>query len=433
MAIDPTYGMQLQQNNLRMMSERQQLQNAQLQRHAQIQKQVDPVRDAAINAYDEVLKNGGSVDAANAAGQKALDEGLAPLRSGGELSDEEKRQLRTKFDYMPMKAAALSYKDKLAQEEKQAADARAERHLEQEDKRLDTTLATDKSKGWQILTDPTNNKQYRYNPGTLEATTLTGEPYKPGGAQKIGGGNQVEMSDDAANLVAEQVLAGNHMAMTGLARSAANIAKVNNAIAKMAKERGMSGAEIAGKQAEFSGMLASERAIGTRTANMNIAANEVKNMAPLALDLSEKVDRTKFPTLNAILLAGERGTGGVDVVRFAQATNALVYMYAKFLNPNGIPTDADKARATDILSTAWAKGQFKGAVDQIQKEIQVGQTGLSQSKQEVSDQFKDANTRGPKAAAGQDKSASDVAAAYKAGKMSRDEAAKILRDNGWAQ
>src|SRR6185437_10078339 len=120
LAIDPSTGLKLQQNSLTMMSERAQLQNAQLKRHGLIQEMIDPVRDSALNAYDDVLKKGGSAEEANAAGQKALDDGLAPIRNGGQLSDAEKAQLRTKFDYLPMKSAALSYKDRATLERQDA-------------------------------------------------------------------------------------------------------------------------------------------------------------------------------------------------------------------------------------------------------------------------------------------------------------------------
>lgn len=191
------------------------------------------------------------------------------------------------------------------------------------------------------------------------------------------------ISDDAADLAAERVLAGDERATTGMARSNANITKVTNSIVKLARERGMSGADIASKVAEFQGTMAGERTLGTRTANMEVAANEVKNMAPLALAASKQVDRTKYPRLNQILLAAEQGTGDENVVRFGLAANSLIYTYAKFLNPTGIPTDADKARATDILSTAWTEGQFEAAVDQIKREIQSGQGAIKATRDEL--------------------------------------------------
>lgn len=44
-------------------------------------------------------------------------------------------------------------------------------------------------RGWQPMTDPTNNNMpYRFNLGTGEAFDFQGNPYVPGGAQKLGGG-----------------------------------------------------------------------------------------------------------------------------------------------------------------------------------------------------------------------------------------------------
>lgn len=305
--------------------------------------------------------------------------------------------------------------------------------------RLATLLEQDEARKWsqpaEVMADDGKGGQKQV---LAQQNKITGEwvtadenrtPLKV--SKKLSTSEQSVISDDAAKLVAEGVLAGNHQAMTGMARSQANITKVNDWIAKLAKERGMSGADIAAKQAEFSGELASERALGTRTANMEIAANEVKNMAPLALSLSDKVDRSQYPTLNSAILAAERGTGGEDVVRFGLATNSLIYMYAKFLNPNGIPTDADKARATDILSTAWAKGQFKAAVHQIEKEIEVGQAGLKTTRGEVNSKISGKKPEGEaphKSSAADYATADDVLRAVDERKLDPEKAKQILID-----
>src|SRR6185312_11231218 len=240
--------------------------------------------------------------------------------------------------------------------------------------RLDALRAREDAK-WTLMTgvgDDGKPQQFWVNPSERKIEDMNRQPvnYTPTNLTKAASGAAI--SDDAADFIADGLLAGNRQAATGLARNAANMAKVDEALTRKAKEKGVSGADLAAIQAEFQGNTAGERAVGTRTANMEIAANEVKNMAPLALMASEKVDRTQYPTLNSVILAAEKGSGDEDVVRFGLAANSLIYMYAKFLNPNGIPTDADKAKAADILSTAWAKGQFRSAVDQIQQEIKVG-------------------------------------------------------------
>lgn len=191
------------------------------------------------------------------------------------------------------------------------------------------------------------------------------------------------ISDAAAEFIAGRVLAGDERATVGMARSNVNMTKVSDAMVKLAKEQNVSPAELAIHIAEFQGAVAGERALGVRTTNMEVPANEVKAMAPIALTASERVDRTEYPTLNSILIAAARGTGDENVVRFAQATNALIYSYSKFLSPTGIPTDSDKARATDILSTAWTQGQFRAAIDQIiNQEIPTGRKAIQDTRQE---------------------------------------------------
>lgn len=192
------------------------------------------------------------------------------------------------------------------------------------------------------------------------------------------------ISDDAANLVADEFIGGNRQSIAGYGRSPANQAKLQNAIAQRAKDLHLSGPMINALQAVYSGEVQGQRTLGTRAANMEVAANEVGLMAPLALEASAKVDRTQYPSLNAVILDAERGKGDENVVQFGLAANSLIYTYAKFLNPTGIPTDSDKARAADILNTAWSKGQFSAAIDQIKREIASGQAAISSTKGEIS-------------------------------------------------
>ena len=194
------------------------------------------------------------------------------------------------------------------------------------------------------------------------------------------------ITDEAAHFAAQRVWAGDEKALTGMARSSANITKVNNEIVAEGKRLGKSAEELAAKVAEFGGVVAGQRTLGTRAANMGVAANEVRVMAPVALDASSKVDRSRYSDLNAIIQSAERRTGDPNIIRFGLAANSLIYTYSKFLNPTGIPTDADKARATEILATAWSKGQFEAAIDQIvNKEIPSGLAAVRATRGELND------------------------------------------------
>jgi hypothetical protein len=193
------------------------------------------------------------------------------------------------------------------------------------------------------------------------------------------------ISDINADFTAERVLAGDERATVGMARSSANITKVTNHLVIKAKEMGISARELAVRIAEFSGLMASERTLGVRFANMEVAAKEVEQFAPLALQRSKDVDRTEYPDLNSIILAYEQKTGSPEVVLFGQAVNSMVYVYAKFLNPIGVLTDGDKAIAREILSKSWSEGQFEAQVKQIGMEIQFGQKAVAGVKQELRD------------------------------------------------
>jgi hypothetical protein len=191
------------------------------------------------------------------------------------------------------------------------------------------------------------------------------------------------ITEEEAEFIAGRVIVGERDAATGLARNAVNIQRVNAAIVKIAKEQGLKPGDISHRVAEFNGLMQSERTLGTRFTNMEIPAMEVHYMAPLALEASQLVDRTQYPNLNAIINAYLAGTGDENIVQFGQAAYSLMNTYAKFINPTGIPTDRDKERSTAILSDAWSKGQFKSAVEFMQREIESGRSAVQGVRQEL--------------------------------------------------
>ena len=177
---------------------------------------------------------------------------------------------------------------------------------------------------------------------------------------------------ETLSFMAQQVLAGDKSPYANIGRGAQgaeNLAALRKEVMTQARERGLGGADLAALNAEFSGLQAGERTLGTRTANVEMAASEAQQMMPIALAASARVDRTQYPTLNKIKLAVDKGVGDENVVRFNQANNALVNTYARAISPSGTPTVSDKEHAREILETAYSKGQYAAAVDQMQQEI----------------------------------------------------------------
>lgn len=214
-----------------------------------------------------------------------------------------------------------------------------------------------------------------------------------GQALKLASGNANTdnvLSDESANRMAQQYLAGDRQAIAGLGIGAAgnlNRVKVQNAVTAQAKDLNMSPEQTAAKLAEFSGLTSGERALGTRTANIGIASNEFLQMAPLGITASNNVNRTQYPNLNAIDLAVQKGTGDENTVRLAAATNSLVNIYARAINPSGVATDADKAHGRAILDKAFSQGQYAAAVNQMQLEINAALKAPGAVKQQMRSDF----------------------------------------------
>lgn len=402
MAIDPQAGMAFQQGILKTKDQQLQLMDDQIKISGSL---VSQVGEPAMIAYQDAIDKGLPEPDARRIGQATYTQGYEAVRQGGAVPKSIMDGVPSSFDPTRVRGNLMKYADIVkahqdAQRQARAdkAEDRHEKHDETMESIAEARLGESEAKGsrvgWEIqsATGPDGKPiSVRVNKDTGDVLPLKLPEGVTGLSKEPSAGSGAQISDDSADLIADEVLAGNRMALTGLARSPANISKVNDKIAEKAKAQGLTGADLAAAQASFASTMSGERAVGTRSANMEIAANEVKNMAPLALSASEKVDRTEYPTLNKIIQAAEKGTGDENVVRFGLAANSLVYTYAKFLNPNGIPTDADKAKAADILDTAWSKGQFSTAVDQIKKEIASGQSGVASTKQGLKDEISGKN------------------------------------------
>jgi len=178
------------------------------------------------------------------------------------------------------------------------------------------------------------------------------------------------ISDDAAKLIAEESLRGDWHGTVGMGRNQASMRKVAEWRGKLAKDQGLSGADLAANTAEFNGIMAAERVLGTRGAGIDLGISEAQKFAPMVLQLSDKIKNTgQFPTVNSMMLAIDKGTGGEDVVRLVDALNAYKMAYTQILTRGGMPTDDARRRSDEIIDKSWSNGQIHAAIDQLNKEM----------------------------------------------------------------
>jgi hypothetical protein len=180
------------------------------------------------------------------------------------------------------------------------------------------------------------------------------------------------LTTDEIKFMSRQYLSGDHSVMQNLGRGvqgSRNIVSLRKGIAEEAKAQGMSPEMVAIKSAEFMGLKAGERALGTRTANIEMAVVEADKLADLALTASEKFDRPQFTPLNRAIQMAEKGTGGTAIADFVAANTSFINVYARAINPTGATTVSDKEHARKMLDTADTKEQYRSVVAQLKKEM----------------------------------------------------------------
>jgi len=178
------------------------------------------------------------------------------------------------------------------------------------------------------------------------------------------------ISDADARMAADMALTtGNTSMMQSWGRSPDSRAKIFTALREGAQARGMSVEDISMREAEWAGVMQAERSLGVRTATLESANQEAKLFIPMVLEASADVNRTRYPSINTIMLAGETQTGDPKVVKLGVALNALKGAYSQVLTRTGQPTDQSRKKADDVLQAAWSKNQLSAAVQQLEAEI----------------------------------------------------------------
>jgi hypothetical protein len=143
-----------------------------------------------------------------------------------------------------------------------------------------------------------------------------------------------------------------------------------------------------------SGATAAERSLATQTAKMSTAANEANKMVDVVRGLSDKVDRTEFPTINAITNAVSKGTGGKEIVQLNASINALVNSYARAISPTGQPTVSDKNHAREVINSAYSTGQISAILDVMQQEMSIAREAAGTASTELKASRETARGRG---------------------------------------
>jgi len=327
--------------------------------------------EPSIVAYDQARQSGLPDDQARIKAQTVYTDNLKNVADSGMFSPQEIATMPTNFDPDRVRAGAIKYKDLLGLREKEKSDERA-------DKRLEASMEH-------------SDRQFAVSEARLSLAEKASARAEANAVGAPGG----KLDDDTTKVMAQQYLAGDTSVMTNLGRGrqgAENIVALRKEIVDQMKDAGMSGADVAAKIAEFGGIKAGERTLGTRTANVGMAVNEASQFADLALEASKEFPRTSFVPVNKAMVSYAENTGDPKVKAFGAANLSFINAYARAVSPTGTPTVSDKEHARDMLSTADGPEAYAAVMKQLQKEMKAANT----SPGTVRGEFREAVTKDSK-------------------------------------
>jgi hypothetical protein len=131
---------------------------------------------------------------------------------------------------------------------------------------------------------------------------------------------------------------------------------------------------------------AASKALAIQSAKILTAANEAKSMMKIVKTVSDKINRTEYPTINAIQNAVDKGTGGKEIVQLNAAINALVNAYARAINPTGVSTVRDKIHAREVINSNYANGQLDAILDIMNQEMELAQKSPGEASRQLKEQ-----------------------------------------------
>jgi len=200
-------------------------------------------------------------------------------------------------------------------------------------------------------------------------------------AKAAGKGAASQMSPEAKEIMARQMIAGNFTGYNSLGRTAQGLAvrnELNNMATEIAmKENGFTPAQAADhlnrQKQEFSarqiGLNTEARTAGQRETNLNLILRMTDAAIPAALEASEKVARTGWVPINRIIQKGEVITSNTELAQFGMANLQLAEAWARAMNPTGVMRESDRDMALNYLNTATSKETYAALVHQLQKQI----------------------------------------------------------------
>ncbi len=202
---------------------------------------------------------------------------------------------------------------------------------------------------------------------------------------------QGHLSEDALRRRAEQyVVAGDESVRRGMGGGVSgrvNLARLDDMITQVQKEQNVDPKEQAKRIAGFIGEKQYQRTSGGYAARVEVASNEVAQMAPLALESSEKLERIGggYVAVNEAIQRWQRGTSNLALTEFATNNFALMNAYVRAMNPTGVPRVQERveAHAEGLFKTATSQEAYRKMIETMLREVLASKRAVAATRSEA--------------------------------------------------
>lgn len=172
--------------------------------------------------------------------------------------------------------------------------------------------------------------------------------------------------------------------------------KIMNRATELAKETGIPFNDLVPRQMAMRASQAELTRLQTQRGQVMAFAKAADKNLDIALELSDKVDRTDIQAVNAFLQTGRKQFGSVEASNFAAAVEVGVRESARVLSGSmaGPVTDKSRQEIHQMLSTAQSPAQFKGALQVLRRDMNSRKEGYDEQIREIQESMKGAGAGG---------------------------------------
>lgn len=220
--------------------------------------------------------------------------------------------------------------------------------------------------------DPSSGKSFDAQGADVSAHV---KPMPPAATrvQVNAGPQEGALSPEGLDYAATQYRLTGVMPALGMGKNA-DRGKIINAAAQQAKAVGQTPAVAIQKQAARKADSASLTKMQTMRDGAASYESKALAQADIVADLSSKVDRTRFPIVNAAIMAGKTEIAGDEnATKLLNAITTFSAEYSRILEGStgsvAASSDSSRAAANRLISAKMSKGTLGGVLDLMKKEM----------------------------------------------------------------